>query len=52
MTEYISRLIRCGFAPHEAFVTCNNIIKDFGEAELEVFIESIECTTYGVAHVD
>lgn len=52
MREYVDRLIRCGFAPHDAFSTCNRLIRDYGEAELEVFVSSIESTAFGVPYVD
>ena len=47
MREYIDRLIRCGLSAHEAHSVCYNMIKEFGEAELEVYINTIECSVYG-----
>lgn len=52
MREYIDRLIRCGFSAHEAHSVYYSMIKEFGEAELEVYINTIECSVYGVPYVD
>lgn len=52
MQEYMDRLIGCGFPPHEAYTVCNTFMKEYGEAELEVFVKSIEASAYGVPYVD
>lgn len=52
MGQYVDRLIKCGMPPHEAYNTCESIIKGMGEAELEVYINIIESTIYGAPYVD
>ena len=52
MHEYVDRLIRCGFAPCEAYKVCYSMMKEFGEAELEVYINSIESSVYNSPYVD
>ena len=48
MSEYIERLIRCGFPPDEAYNTAYAFIKDFGVVGLEDYLTGIEQERYGV----
>lgn len=42
MQEYMERFMRCGIPPHEAMRTIKAMLRDFGSAELEELIKSIE----------
>lgn len=46
MNEKVERLIRCGFAPHDALRMCKAMVKDFGFKELEDFVSSVEGDVY------
>lgn len=42
MSEYIQRLIRCGYSPSDAYRTCYNFIKEFNMSILQKFISDLE----------
>lgn len=49
MSEYVNRLIKCGYSPTHAYATCQNFIKEFSLCELVKFIVALEEEN---AHVD
>ena len=42
MSDYVQRLIRCGYSPSEAYSTCYNFIKEFSIRDLQTFITCLE----------
>lgn len=42
MNDFVSRLVRCGFAKYEATTICNSMLKDFGAEALEELVSDIE----------
>ena len=42
MNEYVLRLIRCGYSPHDAYSTYINFLKEFGLKDFLLFLESLE----------
>jgi hypothetical protein len=42
MNEYVLRLIRCGYSPHDAYSTYVNFIKEYGLTDFLLFLESLE----------
>ena len=46
MTEYINRLIRCGYSADRAYSVCQDFAKNLPFIELENFVSSIEKDSY------
>lgn len=42
MSDYIQRLIQCGYSPSEAYSTCYDFIKEFSLQDLQAFIVCLE----------
>lgn len=46
MNEYVLRLEKCGVSASRAYRFCFDFMKNFGLAELELFIRDIEAEVY------
>ena len=46
MNEYILELIKCGYSPHEAYMTYYSFMKEYSMDDLILLIDSMEKDRY------